>query len=257
MNRRTGTNRICAGLATAVLALALMGTAAEARKVSYEINGKRYTYDTNDPHQVESARKRIEAANAADAARAKAEAEKASMPLVSVFGSQAQKEAAEAKARLERVLAEQDAADAARRQERAAAKESQSRRASEDDQAQAPETDRDRTETARNAASARTEPAHVTRMDAPADSAATTGTQPMVKSVSFDVESGIKTIIMSDGSIQEEPFDTATIAKLAFEQDSSGSLSDFVNRIRKAAPEETTGSTQKADAHAPAAPRQP
>lgn len=245
--------RIWLSLGASVLALHLMSGVAEARKVSYEINGKRYTYDTNDPYQVESARKRIEAANAADAAHAKAEAEKASMPLVSVFGSQAQKEAAEAKAQLEKVLAEQEAADAAQKQERSAAKETQNRRQGEDE-ARAPDPDPEpdiAAEKSKSAALDRPQPANVTRTEPPAE-APTSDTRPMVKTVSFDMESGIKTTIMSDGTIQEEPFDSNMLAKLAFEQDGTGSLTEFVNQIRKVSPEDTTGSTTRADAHAPA-----
>ena len=248
--------RIWLSLGASVLALHLMSGVAEARKVSYDINGKRYTYDTNDPYQVESARKRIEAANAADAAHAKAEAEKASMPLVSVFGSQAQKEAAEAKARLEKVLAEQEAADAAQKQERSAAKETQNRRQGEDE-ARAPDPDPEpdiAAEKSKSAALDKPQPANVTRTEPPTE-APVSDTKPMVKSVSFDMESGIKTTIMSDGSIQEEPFDSNMLAKLAFEQDGTGSLTEFVNQIRKVSPEDTTGSTTRADAHAPVSPQ--
>jgi len=251
MTTKIWTSRIWASAGASVLALYLMSGGAEARKVSYEIDGRQYTYDTNDPHQVESARKRIEAANAADAARAKAEAEKAAMPLVSVFGSPAQKEAAQAKARLEQVLAEQEAADAARKQERSAAKETQSRRQSEDE-ARAPDPEPDgAAEKSKSAALDKPQPANVTRMEPPVE-VPVSDTKPMVKSVSFDMESGIKTTIMSDGTIQEEPFDSNMLSKLAFEQDGTGTLTDFVNQIRKVSPEDTTGSTTRADARAPA-----
>lgn len=237
--------KIWMSLGATVLALQLMSGGAEARKVSYEINGKRFTYDTNDPQQVAAARKRIEAANAADAARAKAEAEKASTPLVSVFGSQAQNEAMQAKERLDQVLAEEEAAEAARKQERAPAprKDAQAREPAED-QARITEDGRDKKGKSKDAALDQQAPANVTTTDAAEEPATQqVGTKPMVKSVSFDIESGIKTIIMSDGSIQEEPFDSNMLAKLAFEQDSSGSLTEFVNQIRKASPGETTGST--------------
>lgn len=247
--------KIWMSLGTTALALLLMSGGAEARKVSYEINGKRFTYDTNDPQQVAAARKRIEAANAADAARAKAEAEKASTPLVSVFGSQAQNEASQAKARLEQVLAEEDAAEAARKQERPSAsrRDVQVREPAED-QAALADDGRDKKDRSKDTAGDRRVPASVATTDAAEEPATQqVGTKPMVKSVSFDIESGIKTIIMSDGSIQEEPFDSNMLAKLAFEQDSSGSLTDFVNQIRKASPDETTGSTApRVDANATA-----
>lgn len=66
----------------------------------YEIDGQRYSYSTNNIQQVKEARQRIEAANAAAAAKARAEAERAANPFARIFGSQAQREAAEAQARL-------------------------------------------------------------------------------------------------------------------------------------------------------------
>ncbi|MBZ6077907.1 hypothetical protein [Microvirga puerhi] len=243
---------IWTSLGATVLALPLLCGSAEARKASYEINGKRYTYETNDPQQVESARKRIEAANAADAARTKAEAEKTATPLVSVFGSEAQMEAANTKAHLEQVLAEQDAADAARKQERSASRKEAQPQKSSDEQARAPDADQEGPEQSQTATQAQDDKQPATAKSLSMTTTPEPETQvvakPMVKSVSFDVGSGIKTIIMSDGSIQEEPFDTGMVEKLAFEQDSSGSLTDFVKQIRKAAPEETTGSTTRADA---------
>ncbi|MCB8819880.1 prolipoprotein diacylglyceryl transferase [Microvirga rosea] len=250
---------IWTSLGMTVLALPLMYGGAEARKVSYEINGKRYTYESTDPQQVESARKRIDAANAADAAKAKAEAEKASMPAVSVFGSQAQTEAAKAKAHLDQILAEPDAADAEKKQGSASSsrREARSQKPSEE-QARAPEKEHEKPEKRRTAAKSdeKQPPAQPAAITTTPAAEAPTGSKPKVKSVSFDVESGIKTTIMSDGTIQEEPFDTAMLEKLASEQDSSGSLTEFVKQIRKVSlPEDTTGSTTRADAlNAPAAP---
>ena len=72
--------------------------------VRYEINGQRYSYNTNNREQVEEARRRLAAANAAYAAWVKAEAERASNPLARVLGSPTLREAAEAQARLRHVL---------------------------------------------------------------------------------------------------------------------------------------------------------
>ena len=44
----------------------------EAKTVFYEINGQRYSYDTNNRQQTAAARTRIEAAKTAEAAKAQA-----------------------------------------------------------------------------------------------------------------------------------------------------------------------------------------
>ncbi len=126
------TNKTLKIIAVTTIMLGAMIAGAEARKVSYDINGQRFTYDTNDPDQVESARKRIDAANAADAAKAKADAERAGNPLVATFGSQLQREADQAKARLDQVLAEQAQADATLKRQRAAREEQRRKQAEEE-----------------------------------------------------------------------------------------------------------------------------
>ena len=83
--------------------LAMLG-GAQAKMVRYEINGQRYSYNTNNREQVEEARRRIAAANAAYAAWLKAQAERASNPLARVLGSPTQREATAAQARLRHVL---------------------------------------------------------------------------------------------------------------------------------------------------------
>jgi hypothetical protein len=92
--------------------LAMLG-GAQAKMVRYEINGQRYSYSTNNRQQVEEARRRIAAANAADAARANAEAERASNPLATVLGSPIQREAAAAQARLKQIMSASPAAEPA------------------------------------------------------------------------------------------------------------------------------------------------
>src|SRR5918997_640912 len=86
-----------------VIALGVCAAAgsAQAKLVRYEIDGKRYSYSTNNIQQTREARRRIEAANAAAAAKTRAEAELAVNPIARLFGSRAQREAAEAQARLQ------------------------------------------------------------------------------------------------------------------------------------------------------------
>ena len=86
------------------LASLAMLSGAQAKMVRYKINGQRYSYDTNNRQQVEDARWRIAAANAAYAAWVKAEAERASNPLATLLGSPTQREAADAQARLKQVM---------------------------------------------------------------------------------------------------------------------------------------------------------
>ncbi len=102
---------ICLGALTA----ALMAAAPEARAkmVYYEINGQRYSYSTNNRAQVKEARQRIDAANAAEAAKAKAQAERSANPLVAVFGSKLQSDAKEAEARAQQALSGQARAEPA------------------------------------------------------------------------------------------------------------------------------------------------
>src|SRR5215210_7956087 len=80
----------------------------EARVVRYEIDGKVYAYETKDRQQVERARQRIGAANAAYIARVRADAELVSNPLLKIVGSRAQSEAAAAEARLQQVMSQQE-----------------------------------------------------------------------------------------------------------------------------------------------------
>ena len=105
---REGLAFVAGGLAS----LAMLG-GAQAKLVRYEINGQRYSYNTNNREQVEEARQRLAAANAAYAARLKAEAERASNPLAAVLGSPTQREAAEALAHLRHVMASSPPAEPA------------------------------------------------------------------------------------------------------------------------------------------------
>jgi hypothetical protein len=76
---------------------------AQAKLIRYEINGQRYSYSTNNRQQTKEARARIEAAAAPGAARSRADADGAANPLARIFGSQAQKDAVDAQARAQQV----------------------------------------------------------------------------------------------------------------------------------------------------------
>jgi hypothetical protein len=218
--------------ATAI-ALGITVQSVEAKKVTYEINGKRYSYSTNNRQQVATARKRIEAAKAADA-KAKAEAERAKNPLMSLFGSQAQREAAESQSKIDQTVTGKSAASAG------------TPRPTRENQPK-----KDAKEKLQTAALAQEPPRpKPSPVAAAASSAAAialvkagTLATPMVKSVYFDAESGIKTIIMTDGSVHEEPFDNSMLSRLASDDGGPSSLTAFVNQVRRAYPVETTGST--------------
>jgi hypothetical protein len=79
--------------------------AAHAKRISYDIDGQTYSYDTGDREQIEIARERINAANAVDEIRVRAAAELSANPLVRFFGSELQTELARAEAELKRTLA--------------------------------------------------------------------------------------------------------------------------------------------------------
>ena len=93
-------------LGASIVTHGMMFSGAEARLIRYEINGKQYSYSTNNRAQTAEAKKRIAAAKAAEAAKAKADAEKSKYPLTAAFGSQVQKDAKEADERLQKVLSE-------------------------------------------------------------------------------------------------------------------------------------------------------
>ncbi len=99
------------GVACTIVCTSAVG--AEAKLIRYEVNGQQYSYSTNNRQQTREARQRIEAAKAAEAAKARADAEAAANPLARLFGSPAQREAAEAQGRLQQVLPNGQAAAAA------------------------------------------------------------------------------------------------------------------------------------------------
>ena len=212
---RKGLGFFAAGLAC----LALLG-GAQAKIVRYEINGQRYSYNTDNREQVEEARRRIAAANAAYASRLKADAERGSNPLAAVLGSPTQREAAEALARLRQLMSSSPPAEPAAGSEtgrRAAAAKRTPRkeaipaprpepehpgkphRASRPKPSAPVETAEKPTTPKSAKVAARPKPTKETRESA-------------VQSVHFDPDTGIKTTLMTDGTVHEEPFEPRAAA---------------------------------------------
>jgi hypothetical protein len=241
-------------LASSAILVGVASHKAEARKVSYEIDGKRYSYSTNNIAQTAEARARIEAARVAEAARARAAAEKGENPLASVFGSQAQKEAVEAQNKLEYVLVN---GNSSAETPQASPERRSVRRSKPTKEAKA---------TPQRLASAQ-EPPRPVKMPvvmvplAVAEPLNQQDRAKKVKTISFDVQSGIKTTVMIDGAVEEEPFDSSVLAQLAPELGETNSLMAFVKRLRdgvRAQPAEATGSIgpkSEVEASAQALPR--
>jgi len=234
-------------LGASTIALAIVSTGAEARKVYYEIDGKRYSYSTNNRAQTALARERIAAAQAAKSAKAKADEERSRHPLVSAFGSTTQREAKQAQEKLEKLLSDTPEWAQTRRTsaERWANLTDKRTNGKSDrlDRKAAPEP----VSTPRESAEVPQQPSR-TPMVLPPSLAeapppliaepAPPSQRGKVRSISFDVETGIKTTIMTDGAIEEEPFDSGVLAHLAPEQGQANSLATFVKKLRKVASEE-------------------
>ena len=234
-------------LGASVVALGALLGGVEAKTVFYEINGQRYSYDTNSRQQTAAARKQIEAAKTAEAAMAQAAAERASNPLVALFGSQTQREAEAAQAQLQQIVAEQEAA-AGKRQPAVQATKDDS--VAKPANGQAGETSVNEREPAAAVATAATQPAavHPIAQDLrdPADPARPEGlSRAAIRLISLDAETGIKTVIRVDGSIHEELFDPSVLSTLDPAPRSGGSTRKAIgaNQSPKVSPDETTGST--------------
>jgi hypothetical protein len=233
-------------LGASVVALGALLGGVEAKTVFYEINGQRYSYDTNNRQQTATARKRIEAAKSAEAATAQAAAERASNPLVAIFGSQTQREAAAAQAQLQQIIAEQEAAGKRQPAVQATKDDSVAKPAN----GQAGETSVNEREPAAAVAIAATQPAavHPIAQDLrdPADPARPEGlSRAAIRLISLDAETGIKTVIRVDGSIHEELFDPSVLSTLDPAPRSGGSTRKAIgaNQSPKVSPDEMTGST--------------
>jgi len=198
---------------TFALVLGVLAECAEAKTMVFEAAGRRYSYETTKAEQVAAARKLIDAANAADAAKATADAERQANPLVAIIGSSAQKAATEAQSRLDQAIAtyEQETASmqrqpASREAEAGksgpAGREQNRRRAAARPKGKvAPSEDESAPGASQEATAARSTRSSPIQPPAP--------TQPTVKNVISDPSSGIRTIFMTDGSIREEPIDGA------------------------------------------------
>lgn len=233
-------------LGASIVTHGMMFSATEARLVRYEIDGKQYSYSTNNRAQTAEARKRIEAAKAAEAAKAKAEAEKNRNPLTAAFGSATQKEAKEAEQQLQQILSEPAEYMAVSQPVRGRSADSDKRPQNKQPPLLSAKTPQKpitvvRTPARPVLASAVAESLVVAE---PVDPQRRTN----VRSVSFDIQTGIKTTIMFGGAIEEEPFDSSALAFLVPEPDKRHSLTAFVNQLRKVAPEEATGSIRTTEA---------
>jgi NADH dehydrogenase/NADH:ubiquinone oxidoreductase subunit G len=238
--------KVLTTLGASVVALGAFLGGVEAKTVFYEINGQRYSYDTNNRQQTATARKRIEAAKTAEAATSQAAAERASNPLVAIFGSQTQREAEAAQAQLQQIVAEQEAAGKRQPAVQATKDDSVAKPAN----GQAGETSVNERESAAVAAIAATQPAavHPIAQDLrdPADPARPEGlSRAAIRLISLDAETGIKTVIRVDGSIHEELFDPSVLSTLDPAPRSVGSTRKAIgaNQSPKVSPDEMTGST--------------
>ncbi len=228
--------KIVIAAGTFALVFSVLAECAEAKTMVFEVAGRRYSYETSKVQQVAAARKLIEAANAADAARAAADAEREANPLVKIIGSQAQKAAAEAQTRLAEAISTYEQETAAMQRQPASQDVGADKRGS----------------ATREQAGLRTVPTPsgqaATRQDEPAarkvsqEAIAARSTssnpgqsqpqaQPTVKNVFSDVSSGIKTVFMTDGSIHEEPIDGTTSSTSSDGGDASASTGS-INRAR-------------------------
>jgi hypothetical protein len=225
-----------APVAGALMAGLVLAVGAEAKTVSYDIDGQRYTYSTNNREQVAVARERIAAARAAADARARAEAERSANPLVRAFGSDAQRQAAAADARLRETLArtaplEPSAVREPRRAPAAKVAVAEPKPAARPPKAAARPPTPDPVNT--GSLSVREKPA--ARPPESAQAARPVPAAPKVEAIVFDFASGIKTIHMTDGSVDEDVFDRTMAASLKRAHASGGPRVSFINESAEAA----------------------
>jgi hypothetical protein len=194
-----------------------------AKTVRYEINGQRFSYSTRNRAEVAIARERINAANAAAAARVKANAELAANPLVRIFGSKNQKEAKAAEANLAGTLARAPSTPEPSR----ARKESRvvTGRSSWDHSAANPSRISGARQPVRH--SRRTQGG--VRPPRPEPSLAEPTFSPKIEAIVFDFASGIRTVHRADGIVEEEAFEPAAAEKLKYARRSGGPEIKFVN----------------------------
>jgi len=236
--------------AVALVVGALTGE-AKAKVVQYEINGQLYSYDTDDRPLAEKAQRLIEAARAAEAAKAQAAAERARFPLVNLLGSPAQREAVQAQARLQQIIPEARLAASAapepvnssrmvRRPVRSGV-DAKTRRAAPEVKAELDNTPAHRQ--AANIATAKPEGVKPTAGGAAPDprkagvvfssGTESSGSQtPTLRAITFDLGSGIKTVQMTDGTLHEEALDSSTLSKLSSIKPAAEDLTSFIEQVR-------------------------
>ena len=213
--------------------LCIPASVAEAKLVRYEIDGQRYSYSTNNIQQVKEARQRIDAAKAAAAAKAQAEAERAANPFARIFGSPAQREAADAQARLTQNAATEKETDVAStssvgssRSRGRAAKRAKARierrlalQEARLERRRKPKTERAQVVATRSVA----RPATSARGEGETPSAARPQTKPMAVSAP-----AVENLPAPRAPVMNSPSEPAP------KDLGGGSLADFVNQVRKA-----------------------
>jgi hypothetical protein len=222
---------------TTLSALSFVGMIdfAHARARTFEVGGDQFSYETTRPQQVAAARQLIAAANAADAAKAKAKAELSANPLAKLLGTQAQKQAVEAQAMLDQAIAAYKLNNGVQQQQSAGQGQVVERRTATENQpsqsATAPIEKRAASNKGREADEGAIEAASSARASTASEPQGTGRHQPTVKSVFLDAATGIKTIFMVDGSIHEEPIDESKAAA-ASRSGGAGNSTGSISRSR-------------------------
>ena len=207
--------------AVSALTFAAIAAPAEAKIIQYEINGQIYSYNSQSRAQIEAARVRINAANRVDELREQARAERDSNFFVRLFGSPIQTAAAQAETELQRTLAMPTTTEVRQRIVYAPepTRTGSSRQTAEVVNGNRTPAVASKGKT-RRVAVARiiSTPTHITVE--PVRSARNSE----VSSVTIDVESGIQTTMMRDGSVRQHPVNRR------YEEDPG--LSSFVDQVR-------------------------
>ncbi|HWE20775.1 MAG TPA: hypothetical protein VG758_26980 [Hyphomicrobiaceae bacterium] len=186
--RRQGESRQIGPLkagALGLVGLALLSTAAEAKLMRYIIDGKTYSYSTNNDAQTQAAKKRMEAAKRAGSAVKLAHSFKEWKHL--------QRIARKPRAKIETVR----------------------------------RTPRYVPDAEVTASVSKAPP----RPPIPAVGVPRTAWDAAIRSITFDLRSGIKTIHHDDGSVREEPFEAAELQRL-----SQPNLTGMIDPVRMSEP---------------------
>jgi len=217
-------------LVLGVATVALGVSVAEAKMVRYEVNGQRFSYSTGDRAQFELARQRINAANAAVAARAKANAELAANPLVRAFGSQSQNEAKAAEANLSQVFATAPrTSEPSPRYEPTPIVTGRSSSSRTPPSALPSAESREPVRHASRAISTASVDQELVRPPRREPKLIEPTFRPKVQAIVFDFASKIRTVLRADGTVEEEPFESAAAEKLKRAKRPGGPEIKFVN----------------------------